>query len=327
MRAPGFWQKDRSIMGALLSPLGALYAAGTARRLARGIPQDVGVPVICVGNLSAGGTGKTPTVIALVERLIARGHAPQVVSKGYGGSLEGPIQVDPLTHSADHTGDEPLLIAAFCPVWVAKDRVAGAQAAVQAGADVILLDDGHQDPSLRKALSLVVSDAARGFGNGRVIPAGPLREPVAKGLARADGVITLGPAPMQRRFTKRHGSQITLPHLQAELTPLPTGMPWAGMRAMAFAGIGYPDKFFASLRQAGVDVVRTLALSDHQPLEPKLMQRLLAEARDANAQLVTTEKDAVRLPPDLRAKILPFPVRLTFADEAALSQILQRAGL
>ena len=327
MRAPGFWQAPHSVLGLALSPLGLLYAAGTARRLAKGNPVDPGVPVVCVGNLSAGGTGKTPTVIALVERLIASGHTPHVVSKGYGGSLTAPTQVDPLSHSADQTGDEPLLIAAFCPVWVAKDRVAGAQAAVKGGADVIVLDDGHQDPSLLKTLSIIVCDAARGFGNGRTIPAGPLREPVAKGLARADVLVSIGTPAMQDRFAKTHGAHVTVPHIQAQLKPLPTGMPWHGMRALAFAGIGYPDKFFETLRHEGIDLIRTLALSDHQPLEPKLMQRLIAEAQAAGAQLLTTEKDAVRLPAELRGQVLPFPVRLHFRNDDALSQALTRAGL
>lgn len=327
MRAPGFWQKPNALAGRVLAPLGALYAYGTARRLAKGAPFDPGIPVICVGNLNAGGTGKTPTVIALVERLIAQGYAPHVVSKGYGGSLTEPTRVDPLIHAAAETGDEPLMIAAFCPVWVAKDRVAGAKAASNAGASVILLDDGHQDPSLTKTLSIIVCDAARGFGNGRTIPAGPLREPIATGLARADLLVSIGTPKMQHRFLKAHGDAVTIPHLRAHLKPLPTGMPWRGMRALAFAGIGYPDKFFATLRAEGVDVIATQALNDHQPLEPKLMQRLLAEAQAARAQLVTTEKDAVRLPPDLRAQVFPFPVRLEFDDDAALNQAFSRVGL
>ncbi len=310
-----------------MAPLGALYAFATARRIAKGTPVDPGVPVICVGNLSAGGTGKTPTVIALVERLIAKGHRPHVVSKGYGGSLIGPVQVDPTTHNASETGDEPLLISAFCPVWVSKDRVAGAQAAVQAGADVIFLDDGHQDPSLKKTLSIVVCDAKRGFGNGRPIPAGPLREPIGTGLARAQLLVTIGTETMQGAFDAAHGDQIRISRLAAHLAPLPTGMTWKNMRALAFAGIGYPDKFFASLREEGVEIIRTQALADHQPLDRRLMQRLLAEAKAASAQLVTTEKDAVRLPIDLQGQILAFPVRLQFQDEQALDQALSDAGL
>lgn len=327
MRAPEFWQKPNSVLGTVLAPFGHLYAAGTARRLAKGMPVDPGAPVICIGNLSAGGTGKTPTAIALVERLIALGYSPHVVSKGYGGSLTVPTQVDPLNHSAEQTGDEPLLIAAFCPVWVAKNRVAAAKAAVSRGADIIILDDGHQDPSLVKSLSIVVCDAARGFGNGRSIPAGPLREPAKVGLARASILVSIGTPAMQDRFVRTHGGDITVPHLKAQLKPLETGISWRGMRAVAFAGIGYPEKFFATLRDEGIELIQTQALGDHQPLGPRLIQRLIAEARGADAQLLTTEKDAVRLPAGLRSQVLPFPVRLQFEQEDAFTQILARVGL
>lgn len=327
MQAPRFWYQPKGLRSKLLAPLGALYAAGTTRKLAQGARENVGVPVICIGNLTAGGTGKTPTVIAVLMMLAARGVTAHVVSRGYGGSLEGPVQVKEREHKADQVGDEPLLLAAFAPTWVAKNRAEGARAAVAAGAEVILLDDGFQNASLAYDLSLVVVDATRGFGNGAVIPAGPLREPVEAGLARADLVISIGPAPAQKSFVGQWGAALNVPLVSGVLRPLETGIAFSGMRVLAFAGIGHPAKFFATLKALGAEVVRGEALSDHQPLSDALMARLTREAKLLGAQLVTTEKDAVRLPDALRREVLTVPVRLEIAHpdalDAALDQVLK----
>jgi tetraacyldisaccharide 4'-kinase len=318
MRAREFWDAPPGLAAGLLAPAGAAWNAAARLRRAVARPYRAVVPVLCVGNLVAGGSGKTPVVLSLAGVAATRGIALHVVTRGYGGRLAGPVRVDPARHDAVAVGDEPLLIAARAPCWVARDRAAGIAAAVEAGAAMIVLDDGFQNPTVTKDLSLLVVDADYGFGNGRVMPAGPLREPVAAGLARADGIVLLGdgPAPPQLREAAR-------PVLRAVLAPV-AGERFAGMRVVAFAGIGLPKKFFASLRRLGAVLLAEHAFADHHRFRESEIARLRREAERVAGHLVTTAKDWVRLPPALRHGVEVLEVEICWHDPAALAGLLAR---
>jgi len=298
----------------------------TARRV-RHPGYRATVPVICVGNLGLGGAGKTPTVIALLERMRNAGLDAHVISRGYGGSDAGPLRVDPVRHTAAKVGDEPCMMASFAPVWVSRERASGVRSAEREGARAVLLDDGMQNPSVEKSATVVVVDAEVGFGNGRVFPAGPLREPVKAGLSRADILLSVGSEASHVRFLETWGRTVSVPVARGELRPLRTGVEWTGQRVLAFAGIGRPEKFFATLHGLGARLVRTEALDDHQPLKDSLIKRLVNEATALDARLVTTEKDAVRLPAAFRQSVMTLPVRLESEDWALIDTVLARAGL
>jgi tetraacyldisaccharide 4'-kinase len=326
MREPAFWHRPSSWKSHLLRPLAALYGAVAAQRLKReGL--DAGIPVICVGNYHVGGAGKTPTVRALANLLRDLGELPVVLSRGYGGKLRGPIKVDPVRHLASDVGDEPLMLAGSLPVVIARDRAAGVALAKAQGASVILMDDGFQNPAVTKDVSLIVIDSARGLGNGRVIPAGPLRAPLPPQVARTDALVIVGDGEAAKKVAAEVAAQ-GKPVLSAQLKPDEASVAaLRGKRVLAFAGIGDPARFFQTLRASGVDVVRGRAFPDHHLFSEREIEGLSAEAKRDALTLVTTEKDLARLHGGegmlpWAQGISPFKVTLEFEDTPTLRRFV-----
>ncbi|MCR9221221.1 MAG: tetraacyldisaccharide 4'-kinase [Alphaproteobacteria bacterium] len=319
MRPPAFWRED-GIVSRLLAPLGWLYAGGSAVRTELTRPARAPVPVLCVGNPTIGGAGKTPVVQALVAALQTRGVSPHVLLRGYGGRLAGPLRVDQERRDAAAVGDEALLHARVAPTWVARDRAAGARAAAAAGADVLVLDDGFQNPTLRKDLSILVVDGAAGLGAERVFPAGPLREPLDRALRRAQAIVLMGEDSCGLTGRLAGGPPILRARL-APRAPLPFA---AGEPVVAFAGIGRPEKFFETVRAAGADVAATRPFPDHHAFTRAEIDALAQTARDAGAALITTEKDAVRLGAPLLEALSVRVLRVTarFEDPSALDALI-----
>ncbi len=308
----------------LLLPLSGVWAAVTANRIARAQPFDPGVPVICVGGLTMGGTGKTPVAREILRRMRAAGVEAQGLSRGYGGAEAGPLRVDPAVHIAAQVGDEPLMLARDVPVWIARDRAQGAKAAAAAGAKALVLDDGHQNPSLKKTLSLVVVDGETRngewpFGDGAVFPSGPMREPLKVGLARADAVVVLMPAGVAEPDAALMALFAPKPVLIARLeaaAPPPPG-PQVG-----FAGVAKPWKIERALTDAGCSLVDFAPFPDHAAFDEQTLQFLAHRAALFDAGLVTTEKDWARLTPEWRERVTAWPVRVRFEDEAAVDRLL-----
>ncbi len=305
MTPPRFWRED-GVAARLLAPASAIVAAATARRVARP-GWTAPVPVLCCGNASVGGTGKTPVALDLGARLLARGRRVAFLSRGFGGRGKGVRRAS----GFDDAGDEPMLLDAVAPCWLGSDRAASARAAIAHGADVLVMDDGLQNPGLRKTMSLLVVDAGAGFGNGRVIPAGPLREPAAAAAARCRAIVLIGDGPVPA---------LGLPVLRADLQARPNG--FAGRTMLAFAGIGRPAKFFATLASAGAVVVAERAFPDHHRFDAADLDRLARDAAMLGAVLVTTAKDAVRLPPEWRGRIAVLEIDLVWHDPARVEALL-----
>jgi tetraacyldisaccharide 4'-kinase len=315
MKTPAFWYEKPGALAWFLWPLGWLYGAVTAWRMQRD-GERVALPVICVGNFTAGGAGKTPAVLMLAEALSQTGERPFVISRGYGGKLHGPFRVDPLHHTANDCGDEPMLLAAHVPTIVARDRVAGASFAQAEGATVILLDDGLQNPALTKDFTIAVVDGGVGIGNGFCVPAGPLRAPLRAQGAHVDCVLMIGSSD-ESFALKTSEKPLAFGHLHPDADAV---RDLRGLQLLAFAGIGRPEKFFETLRESGLDVVQTRSFADHHPYSDADMSALKREAASRNLTLVTTEKDIVRVQ-SAKVDIKCLPVRLQLADRLLLDLV------
>lgn len=323
MRAPDFWdRKTPGLMPALLRPLGCLVAQLAALRQIRAHPYRAPVPVICIGNLVAGGAGKTPVALDIAQRLKARGQAVHILMRGYGGTEIGPLRVDPSVHNAAQVGDEALLLANAAPTWVSRDRAQGAMAAVDAGAKIIVLDDGFQNPAIHKDLSLLVVDGGYGFGNARVMPAGPLRETIASGLKRADSVVLLGADDADVWGRVQRTGFKNLPVLRARLEPTSDAKDLAGCEVFAFAGIGRPQKFFDTLTKLGCKLIGCKAFDDHHPYQDGEIDAILQDA--SGASVVTTTKDHVRLSPHHRTLVRAVSVTLKWKADQDIDSLLER---
>jgi tetraacyldisaccharide 4'-kinase len=326
MREPGFWHRPSSWISLLLSPLGGFYGLVAGYRLQlEGF--DAGVPVLCVGNYHVGGAGKTPAVLALTKVLRDLGEIPVVLSRGYGGRLRGPIKVDPERHAAEDVGDEPLMLAGTVPVVVARDRIAGVALARSQDASVILMDDGFQNPAIAKDACLIVIDSERGLGNGRVLPAGPLRAPLPPQLDRTDALIVVGDGSAAEAVAAAvavRGKPVLTARLRADDTSVAA---LAGKRVSAFAGIGDPGRFFRTLRGCGIEVVAERAFADHHRFSQAEIETLIGQAKRDALTLVTTEKDLARLRnagglPCWARDIVPFAVTLEFDSAAKLRKFV-----
>lgn len=299
----------------LLAPFSVLYKLANHLNRSRQTPVECAVPVICIGNVVAGGAGKTPVAIAIAQFLIKAGFNVHFLSRGYGGELMGPERVVLDVHTAKQVGDEPLLLATVAPTWISKNRAKGAQAAVAAGADVIVMDDGLQNKSLTKNFSILVIDGQFGVGNGHIMPAGPLREALQSALAKSNAVVVVEPG-------SEIFSESSLPVFKAKIIPHALQKELVGEKVIAFAGIGRPDKFFNSLRQAGAEIVEAIDFPDHYQFKQNDIMRLVEKAALHGAALVTTRKDYVRLPADARLMTTVFDIDLVFENSSDLQRLL-----
>jgi tetraacyldisaccharide 4'-kinase len=319
-REPSWWYRPPGLISELLRPVAAVYGTIARRRLGQAPAFRSSLPVVCVGNFTAGGSGKTPFTLMLAARLSARGERPVILSRGYGGEIMGPHWVDPARDGYPRVGDEPLMLARVAPVMVARNRIEGAREIERRGdGTVIIMDDGLQNPTLAKTLTFAIVDGVRGLGNGAVIPAGPLRAPLATQLGSADAIVFNGSGFRPETDALRHGGR---PIIDAELMPSNVAAWLSGQRWVAYAGIGNPERFFDTVRSRGGILVETVSFPDHARYSDRDARHLMTTAERLGAKLITTEKDFVRLTGSpaliaLAASSAVVPVVVTLSDGSA----------
>ncbi len=322
---PSFWyQKKSGIMSTALTPISWIYHGFSHRRIHKKPRYKSKLPVICVGNLTAGGSGKTPVVTSLCKLLQQAGKNPNILSRGYGAKLKNMTKVNQEIHTAKEVGDEPYMHAKDFDCWISADRVRGAKMIeTDPKVDVIVMDDGFQNPYLYKNLNIVVVDGVVGFGNEQLIPAGPLREPIENGIKRADALIIIGD---DRHYLTERFSYL-LPVFQAHLIPDFETHTWKGKKVIGFTGIGRPEKFRNTLLSIGVKLKEFVPFADHHFFSLSDINRLLNLAKKHGAKLVTTEKDWGRLPLSFQDTIAAIPIKVKWKNEKALHEFLTEKGI
>ena len=324
IRPPKFWffePERHNLWSSVFYPISKIWEFETNRRIKNGKSEAMPIPVICVGNLTVGGSGKTPTIIALAKLFKKNGYKPQVISRGYGGSIKGPHLVDQINDTSKEVGDEPLLISKSCPVWVSKNKKDGILAAAKNKADLVLLDDGFQNSSIKKDLSILVIDSKIGFGNAKVLPAGPLREPIIKGVKRADFLLLIGEEKKYASFFDLQKKPLFYGKIVAKVKSSPN---LKNKSIIAFSGIAHPSKFFDTLEELGANILVRESFPDHYNYKESTIRRLKNEAIKRESILITTEKDFVRIPKYLRENILALCVELIIANEKPLISIIKK---
>lgn len=314
MKTPSYWQSN-SFISKLLTPIGWLYGRLTQWRLKLSTPPKVNVPVICIGNITAGGTGKTPVSLSVAKMLESAMMHPFFITRGYGGKLNNTY-VNNKKHTAREVGDEPLLLSRQAPVIVASNRHTGAKLALKEGADILIMDDGFQNPSLHKDISFLVFDGHYGIGNGKIIPAGPLRETLEDGLKRADALIIMGKD--KHCLAERTNLPVFFGHTEAVQTAIS-----GNTNVLAFAGIGHPQKFYHTLQMQGFNLVESIDFPDHHFYSKKELDSLISKARALNAEIYTTSKDYVKIPPSYHKYINALEVAVVWDDPEALMNFIK----